>query len=75
VTQHRFATGQAVRYTQTRFPNLMSGKEGTILRPLPTRYFGPEYLVDFPGHPSGFIAGEYELSLAAARRNHARPRR
>lgn len=74
MTRHRFATGQAVRYTQTRFPNLMSGKEGIIVRPLPTRYFGPEYIVDFPGYPAGFIAGEHELSLAAARQDQARRR-
>jgi hypothetical protein len=40
----------------------MSGREGVVVRQLPTKYFGPEYLVHFSGCPSGFIAGENELT-------------
>jgi hypothetical protein len=45
---------------------MMSGKEGIVLGQLSTSYFGPEYLVRFPGHPSGFIAGQNELTAALA---------
>jgi hypothetical protein len=60
--RHRFQVGARVSYTQTTFPNLMSGREGVVVRQLPTKYFGPEYLVHFSGCPSGFIAGENELT-------------
>jgi hypothetical protein len=62
--RHRFQVGDCVTYSQTKFPNMMSGKQGIVLGQLPTSYFGPEYLVRFPGHPSGFIAGQNELSAA-----------
>jgi hypothetical protein len=61
-SRHRFQVGARVSYTQTRFPNLMSGREGIVVRQLPTKYFGPEYLLHFPGYPPGFIAGENELT-------------
>ena len=63
---HRFQVGARVRYTQTRFPNLMSGRQAIVVRQLPTKYFGPEYLLHFPGHPSGFIAGENELTATGS---------
>jgi hypothetical protein len=61
--RHRFQVGARVSYTQTTFPNLMSGREGIVVRLLPTKYFGPEYLLHFPGYSSGFIAGENELTV------------
>ena len=62
--RHRFVAGDCVAYSQTKFPNMMSGKEGIVLGQLPWSYFGPEYLIRFPGHPSGFIAGQNELTGA-----------
>jgi hypothetical protein len=61
VTQHRFIVGQPVTYAQTRFPNLISGEECVIVRLLPTRYQGPEYLVACASLGSELVVGEQEL--------------
>lgn len=62
MTQHRFIVGQPVTYAQTRFPNLISGAECVIVRLLPTRYQGPEYLVACASLGSELVVGEHELS-------------
>ena len=63
-SRHRFRVGDRVTYSQTKFPNMMSGQAGVVIGQLPTSYFGPEYLIRFPGQPSGFIAGQNELTAA-----------
>jgi hypothetical protein len=66
VTPHRFAVDQTVTYSQMRFPNLISGTECVIVRLLPTRFNGPEYLVRCESLASELIVGEQELTDAAA---------
>jgi hypothetical protein len=66
VTPHRFAVGQTVTYSQMRFPNLISGAECVIVRLLPTRYNGPEYLIRCASLGSELIVGEQELTAVAS---------
>jgi hypothetical protein len=73
VTPHRFAVGQTVTYSQMRFPTLISGAECVIVRLLPTRYNGPEYLIRCATLGSELIVGEQELTAAEAASEPAQP--
>ena len=64
MTPHRFAVGQTVIYSQVRFPTLISGAECVIVRLLPTRFNGPEYLIRCESLASELIVGEQELTVA-----------
>ena len=64
MTPHRFAVGQTVTYSQVRFPTLISGAECEIVRLLPTRFNGPEYLISCKILASELIVGEQELTVA-----------
>ena len=75
--QHQFSVGQSVTFSDTRFPNLISGVECVVVRLLPTRYNGPEYLIRSPRLASGVIFGERELRAVErpqAARGHAAQR-
>ncbi|HEY7386075.1 MAG TPA: hypothetical protein VH743_20640 [Beijerinckiaceae bacterium] len=63
MTPHRFAVGQTVTYSQVRFPTLISGAECVIVRLLPTRFNGPEYLVRCKILAFELIVGEQELTV------------
>lgn len=64
MTPHRFTVGQIVTYSQTRFPNMLSGAQCRIARLLPTRPqpLGPEYLIRCDRFARELIVGEHELS-------------
>ena len=73
MTPHRFTVGQTVTYSQVRFPNLISGAACVIVRLLPTRYNGPEYLIRCAILGSELIVGEQELTASAPEPVAARP--
>jgi hypothetical protein len=65
MSPHRLALGQVVTFSETRFPNLICGAECVIVRLLPTRYKGPEYLIRCASLASEIVVGEQELRAAA----------
>jgi len=64
VPHHRFAVGQSVTFSETRFPNLISGAECVIVRLLPTLHKGPEYAIRCPRVAFELVVGEQEITPA-----------
>jgi hypothetical protein len=62
VHHHRFAVGQSVTFSETRFPNLISGAECVIVRLLPTLHKGPEYAIRCPRVAFELVVGEMEIT-------------
>ena len=59
---HRFAVGQSVTFSETRFPNLISGAECVIVRLLPTFHKGPEYAIRCPRVAFELVVGGQEMT-------------
>jgi hypothetical protein len=64
VPHHRFAVGQSVTFSETRFPNLISGAECVIVRLLPTLHKGPEYAIRCARVAFEVVVGEQEITAA-----------